>query len=128
MRDSGAGVSQQPASSAAGTSPPPRLPFKRAPQDGEAGGRGWGLSGGEVAPPASRKGCRERRAAGWWHPFGAALAFGGKMDEALWGREGVVLKERGVGIWKANSSVCTLNKCHAVLKKLQRAVRFQSIS
>lgn len=37
-------------------------------------------------------------------------------------------QERGDGIWKENSSGCTLNKCHAVLEKLQRAVGFQSIS
>lgn len=81
----------------------------------------WG--GGKVAPSAPK-----RRAGRQWCLFDAPLVHGGKMDEARREQGKVVLRERGDGIWKANSSVCTLNKCHAVLEKLQRAVRFQSIS
>lgn len=122
MRDSGAGVSQHSASSAAGTSPPPRLPSKgllRTLWD-----TGWGLSG--ASWPRQRRGGR-----GGQPGAGISLmplSHGGKWMRLAGKGEQWFWKEERMGSGKQKGSVCTLNKCHAVLEKLQREVRFQSIS
>lgn len=115
LRDSGAGVTQHSASSAAGTSPPPPKPaFQRAPPDAL----------GALAPPAPR---RERRQPGPGTSL-MLLSHRGKGWGSLGKGSGGFCKEERMGSGKQKGSVCTLNKCHAVLEKLQREVRFQSIS